>query len=175
MSNDGIIFAFLAGQFQRLFGFLFALFALCAVYNLVLGLVLHKPKELDSPSSQEGKRHLRRVRKHMIWAVVMFAVFNFIPSRRDILVFNILDLSNERRYDYRDYEIKLRNVIYKMEKDRHADSYDSSKREPPSDRELVLQKELDEAGWRRRLARARFIKFVLDEKIDSVTTPNNDK
>jgi len=155
MDNNALLIVHFVGSAHGLFAFFCALFALCAIYNLVRGLILHRPKDPGTPASEMGRMHLRRVKKHVVFMALSFIVFSFIPSQQDMLKCVRLQQLRDRRRsssasNTQSFRDKIRESLKAVEedrgkKDRYSSSSSSSKVQPPSERELSLAQAYEQA------------------------------
>ncbi len=155
MDNNSLLIVYFVGRAHGFFAFFCALFALCAIYNLVRGLILHRPKDSDSPASEMGRMHLKRVKKYVVLMALSFIPLNFIPSQQDMLKCVRLQQLKEKlspySYSYLDHRAqslreKIKETLKSVEIDRgKTDGYSSSKVQPPSDREISLAQAYEQA------------------------------
>ncbi len=150
MRNE-FIGAFISERFHYLFAFLCALFVCCAIYNLVRGLIQYRSQEPDSSASNEGRLHLRRVKKYVFFTVLSFILFNFIPSQSFWIKLNLLPsysyYSSYGSGEKPSYSEMLEQELIRLARERHYKprarwSLDE-KYEPPSERELTLAREYE--------------------------------
>ena len=175
MDNNSLLIVYFVGRAHGFFAFFCALFALCAIYNLVRGLILHRPKDPDSPASEMGRVHLKRVKKYVVLMALSFIPFNFIPSQQDMLKgVRLQELRGGFSYysGTQSFREKIREALSAMEKSRekkekYSYQYSSEEVQPPSERELSLAQAYEQSLRQEKGEWIRLQNMILKDSRDT--------